>query len=105
MESEILKLKDEQLFESAYLIGLELDTLTRLHLTEIERLLNFLKLATWSDVHIAFFTFNKTTCNMLVLTRDFKRFLVSQFLYRRNLRQRHLGLEAQAIHNLTKLLT
>jgi hypothetical protein len=59
------------------MIGLELETLTRLHLVEIERLLNFLKLATWSDVHIAFFTFNKTVCNMLILTRDFKRFLVS----------------------------
>lgn len=77
------------------MIGLELDTLTRLHLAEIERLVNFLKLASWADVHIAFFTFNKTVCNMLVLTRDFKRFLVSQFLYRRQLRQRHLGLEAQ----------
>jgi len=65
------------LFESAYLIGLELETLTRLHLVEIEQYLSYLKLASWSDVHIAFFTPNKSVCNMLVLTRDFKRFLVS----------------------------
>jgi hypothetical protein len=77
LESEILKLKDDQLFDSAYLIGLELDTITKLHLTEIERYINYLKLASWADVHIAFFSPNKTICNMLVLTRDFKRFLVS----------------------------
>lgn len=59
IESDILKLKDEQLFESAYLIGLELETLTRLHLSEIVKMINFLKLANWADVHIAFYSPNK----------------------------------------------
>ena len=94
-------------FESVYLIGFDFSRLTNLHIAQLTNYaLALAKAHAWSDLHIACLGFNAHgQSSLLFLTRDFRQFLVSSFLYRRQLRFDHLSLSKLPLRNLTRILT
>ena len=94
-------------FESAYLIGFDFSRLTNLHMSQLSAfVLAMQKQQAWSDLHIACIGFSgQGQSSILLLTRDFRQFLVSSFLKRREMRFDHLCLAKLPLRNLTRILT